>query len=72
MRHGRRRRLIWRREDVQMSLDRDCVKDSDLQLCKTAGQGIAGDFGGAPVLTDSRSSDISTFGEAGFGAGEDQ
>lgn len=44
-----------------MSLERECVKDTDLQLRKTAGQGIDAKFGGAPVLTDSRSSDISTF-----------
>lgn len=35
-------RPIWRREDVQMSLERECVKDTDVQLSKTAGQGIAG------------------------------
>ena len=50
-----------------MSLERECVNDTDLQLRKTAGQGIAANFGGASVLTDSRSSDISTCEEAGLG-----
>ena len=67
LRHGRRRRPIWRREDVQMSLDRESVKDTDLQLCKTAGRDVAGISGGATAPTDSRSSDISIFGVAGLG-----
>ena len=51
-----------------MSLERECVNDTDLQIRKAAGQGIAGNVGGTPVLTDSCSSDISACEEAGWGS----
>ena len=51
-----------------MSLEREYVNDTDLQIRKTAGQGIAANVGGTPVLTDSRSSDISACEEAGWGS----
>ena len=53
---------------MQTSLDRESVKDTDLQLCKTAGRDVAGISGGATAPTDSRSSDISIFGVRVWGS----